>query len=113
MKYSEPGSSVQVRARVEGPWAELMVADHGIGIPTADHDRIFERFYRVDQARSRDTGGTGLGPGHRAPRGDQPPRAGARVVAGGRRVDVRAAPAAGRRAADRAEQDQPADRSRS
>ncbi len=61
MKYSEPGSSVQVRARVEGPWAELMVADNGIGIPTAEHGRIFERFYRVDKARSRDTGGTGLG----------------------------------------------------
>jgi len=61
VKYSEPGSSVQVRVRVEGRWAELMVADHGIGIPATDHDRIFERFYRVDRARSRDTGGTGLG----------------------------------------------------
>ena len=61
VKYSEPGSSVQVRVRVEGTWVELMVADHGIGIPAADHRRIFERFYRVDKARSRDTGGTGLG----------------------------------------------------
>ncbi|CAN5808998.1 ATP-binding protein [soil metagenome] len=61
VKYSEANASVQVRARVEGPWAELMVADHGIGIPAGDHDRIFERFYRVDKARSRDTGGTGLG----------------------------------------------------
>ena len=61
VKYSEPGSSVQVRVRVEGPWAELMVADHGIGIPAGDHARIFERFYRVDKARGRDTGGTGLG----------------------------------------------------
>ena len=61
VKYSEVGGSVQVRVRVEGPWVELMVADDGIGIPAADHDRIFERFYRVDKARSRDTGGTGLG----------------------------------------------------
>jgi two-component system sensor histidine kinase SenX3 len=61
VKYSENGSSVQVRARVQGRWAELMVADHGIGIPAAHHTRIFERFYRVDKGRGRDTGGTGLG----------------------------------------------------
>jgi two-component system sensor histidine kinase SenX3 len=61
VKYSEPGSSVQVRVHVEGEWVELMVADHGIGIPAQHHDRIFERFYRVDKGRSRDTGGTGLG----------------------------------------------------
>jgi two-component system sensor histidine kinase SenX3 len=61
VKYSEDGSSVQVRVRVEGSWVELMVADHGIGIPAQHHDRIFERFYRVDKGRSRDTGGTGLG----------------------------------------------------
>jgi two-component system, OmpR family, sensor histidine kinase SenX3 len=61
VKYSEDGSSVQVRVRVEGQWVELMVADHGIGIPAQDHDRIFERFYRVDKGRGRDTGGTGLG----------------------------------------------------
>jgi two-component system, OmpR family, sensor histidine kinase SenX3 len=61
VKYSDQGSAVQVRVRVEGSLAELMVADNGIGIPTSDHDRIFERFYRVDKGRSRDTGGTGLG----------------------------------------------------
>jgi two-component system sensor histidine kinase SenX3 len=61
VKYSEVGSSVQLRVRVEHHWVELMVADHGIGIPAHDHDRIFERFYRVDKGRSRDTGGTGLG----------------------------------------------------
>ena len=61
VKYSEAGSAVQVRVRVEGSSVELMVADHGIGIPAQDHDRIFERFYRVDKGRGRDTGGTGLG----------------------------------------------------
>jgi len=61
VKYSEVGSSVQVRVHVEGDWVELMVADHGIGIPATDHDRIFERFYRVDKGRGRETGGTGLG----------------------------------------------------
>ncbi|MET0143264.1 MAG: ATP-binding protein [Ilumatobacteraceae bacterium] len=61
VKYSERGSTVQVRVRIEGASVELMVADHGIGIPAQDHDRIFERFYRVDKGRGRDTGGTGLG----------------------------------------------------
>lgn len=61
VKYSEPGGRVQLRVRVEGDRVELMVADHGIGIPAGEHHRIFERFYRVDRARSRETGGTGLG----------------------------------------------------
>jgi two-component system sensor histidine kinase SenX3 len=61
IKYSDPGSLVQVEAVVDGSWVELVVRDHGIGIPARDLDRIFERFYRVDRARSRATGGTGLG----------------------------------------------------
>lgn len=60
-KYSDHGGAVQVRVRLQGNWVELMVADHGIGIPADEQDRIFERFYRVDPARSRETGGTGLG----------------------------------------------------
>jgi two-component system sensor histidine kinase SenX3 len=61
VKYSDPESSVQVRAREQGGWIEISVSDQGAGIPQRDLDRIFERFYRVDRARSRSTGGTGLG----------------------------------------------------
>lgn len=61
VKYSEPGSSVQVGTRVDASWVEIAVQDHGVGIPRRDLERVFERFYRVDPARSRDTGGTGLG----------------------------------------------------
>ena len=61
IKFSEAGTAVQVRARRVDGWVEISVADQGIGIPQRDLDRIFERFYRVDRARSRSTGGTGLG----------------------------------------------------
>jgi len=61
VKYSEPGTTVDVRARRVGDRVELAVVDRGIGIPDRDIERIFERFYRVDRGRSRDTGGTGLG----------------------------------------------------
>src|SRR3954463_8149553 len=61
IKYSGPGQPVEVGAYVVGDRVELVVRDHGIGIPTRDLERIFERFYRVDRARSRETGGTGLG----------------------------------------------------
>ena len=61
VKYSERGSKVEVSARSDGQWVEFKVRDYGLGIPTRDLDRIFERFYRVDRARSRETGGTGLG----------------------------------------------------
>jgi len=60
-KYSDPGAAVEVDAHTDGQWVELEVADHGIGIPSRDLNRVFERFYRVDRARSRETGGTGLG----------------------------------------------------
>jgi two-component system, OmpR family, sensor histidine kinase SenX3 len=61
VKYSEPGGGVNVRVRTDGTWLDVAVRDRGIGIPRRDLQRIFERFYRVDRARSRDTGGTGLG----------------------------------------------------
>jgi two-component system, OmpR family, sensor histidine kinase SenX3 len=61
VKYSDHGSEVWVSARRTDTRVELLVTDRGVGIPARDLDRIFERFYRVDRARSRETGGTGLG----------------------------------------------------
>jgi two-component system sensor histidine kinase SenX3 len=61
VKYSRPGGLVQVRTKLDGDWLEIVVVDEGVGIPQRDLHRVFERFYRVDPARSRDTGGTGLG----------------------------------------------------
>ena len=61
IKYSDERAPVQVTAVREDNWASITVADAGVGIPARDLERIFERFYRVDRARSRDTGGTGLG----------------------------------------------------
>ena len=59
--YSPNGSSVSVSRRRRGPNVEIAVTDRGIGIAREDQERVFERFFRVDKARSRATGGTGLG----------------------------------------------------
>jgi two-component system sensor histidine kinase SenX3 len=61
VKYSDAGGTIEVEASERADEVALSVSDHGIGIPTRDIERVFERFYRVDQARSRQTGGTGLG----------------------------------------------------
>jgi two-component system phosphate regulon sensor histidine kinase PhoR len=61
LKYTPEGGSVAVTAEEEGDMVRVSVTDSGIGIPDKDLPRIFERFYRVDAARSRDQGGTGLG----------------------------------------------------
>ncbi len=61
IKYSTSGGSIKVREINRGDMQEFMVCDTGIGIPKDSAARIFERFYRVDKARSREIGGTGLG----------------------------------------------------
>jgi two-component system sensor histidine kinase SenX3 len=61
INYSPENTKVAVTSRVKDGIVEISVTDQGIGIPEADLLRIFERFYRVDPARSRQTGGTGLG----------------------------------------------------
>jgi two-component system, OmpR family, phosphate regulon sensor histidine kinase PhoR len=61
INYNHPGGEVRVDVRRVDSTARISVTDTGIGIASQDIPRIFERFYRVDKARSRDTGGTGLG----------------------------------------------------
>jgi two-component system, OmpR family, phosphate regulon sensor histidine kinase PhoR len=61
VRYTRPGGAINIRIRTAGHRAEIAVQDTGIGVPTSSLQRIFERFYRVDPARSRSEGGTGLG----------------------------------------------------
>lgn len=61
VRYTRPGGRVDVRVTGDEATVSVRVSDTGVGIPTKDLHRVFERFFRVDRARSRDTGGTGLG----------------------------------------------------
>lgn len=61
IKFSQPNSTVEVIVQSEDGQLDISVIDHGIGIPLTDQPRLFERFYRVDKARSLELGGTGLG----------------------------------------------------
>jgi two-component system sensor histidine kinase SenX3 len=61
IRYTDRGDQVAVLGCLDGDDAHVKVVDQGVGIPTRDLDRVFERFYRVDRSRSRDRGGTGLG----------------------------------------------------
>jgi two-component system sensor histidine kinase SenX3 len=61
INYSDPGGQVGISLKRADNFAEIVVTDSGVGIALEDQARIFERFYRVDASRSRETGGTGLG----------------------------------------------------
>ena len=61
IRYNRPEGSVEVQLQQEDKYVKICVTDTGIGIPTIEQPRIFERFYRVEKSRSKNEGGTGIG----------------------------------------------------
>ncbi len=61
IKYSPEGGFVHIDLTADNDYLTIKIEDNGPGIPEGERDRIFERFYRLDDSRARDTGGTGLG----------------------------------------------------
>lgn len=61
LKYTEEGNAIRVSVEERGASALLLVSDNGVGVSSEDLSRVFDRFYRADKARSRETGGNGLG----------------------------------------------------
>ena len=61
IKYSPEGGFVHIDLTADNDYLTIKIEDNGPGIPEDERDRIFERFYRLDDSRARDTGGTGLG----------------------------------------------------
>ena len=61
IKFTPAGGQVSIEGRMNGNYAQIVVRDTGIGIPLAEQERIFERFYQVDASQTRKYGGTGLG----------------------------------------------------
>ncbi|MER2236834.1 MAG: ATP-binding protein, partial [Psychrobacillus sp.] len=61
LKYSPDGGNIRFGIAVKDDWLQVMISDDGMGIPSENVNRIFDRFYRVDRARARSMGGTGLG----------------------------------------------------
>ncbi|MFZ3046794.1 MAG: ATP-binding protein, partial [Desulfatirhabdiaceae bacterium] len=62
LKYSPADAGpVEISVAKNGKWVDLLVCDHGPGIPESEKERIFEAFYRIDGSRSRETGGFGIG----------------------------------------------------